>query len=98
MIYTSEKSLRENGDKIEKAIHDDIEEKIQIMKKAKEGESSAEIQQAETALMQALSKIGEALYKKSSDPNATNEHPNNTNDSDKKQDDNIKDAEHKDVE
>ena len=98
MIYTSEKSLRENGDKIEKAIRDDIEEKIQIMKKAKEGESSAEIQQAETALMQALSKIGEALYKKSSDPNATNEHPNNTNDSDKKQDDNIKDAEHKDVE
>ena len=98
IIYTAEKSLRENGDKIEKAIRDDIEEKIQIMKKAKEGESSAEIQQAETALMQALSKIGEALYKKSSDPNATNEHPNNTNDSDKKQDDNIKDAEHKDVE
>src|SRR3989344_6004729 len=98
IIYTAEKSLRENGDKIEKAIRDDIEEKIQIMKKAKEGESSAEIQQAETALMQALSKIGEALYKKSSDPNATNEHPNDTNDSDKKQDDNIKDAEHKDVE
>ena len=32
------------------------------------------------------------------DTNDPNEHPNDTNDSDKKQDDNIKDAEHKDVE
>ena len=93
MIYTAEKSLRENGDKVEEEIRKNVEEKIAALKKIKESESASEIQQAETALMQALSKIGEALYKKSSDPNAANEHQG----PEEKRDENIKDAEHKDV-
>ena len=87
MIYTAEKSIRENGDKVEAGIRADVEEKIAALKKIKESASASELQQAEAALMQALSKIGEALYKKSGD----------TNDSGKERDENIKDAEHKDI-
>lgn len=63
MIYTAEKSLRDAGDKVDAAIKAEVEEKVAELKKAKEGDSLEEITAKENALMQSLSKIGEALYK-----------------------------------
>ena len=63
LVYTAEKSLRDAGDKVEQAIKDEVNQKIEALKKAKEGNDISEIRNAETALAQSLSKIGEAMYK-----------------------------------
>src|SRR3989344_4374779 len=81
LVYTAEKSLRDAVDKIEAGIKDEVNQKIEVLKKAKEGSDVAEIHNAETALAQSLSKIGEAMYKKPEDGKGPD----------------IKDAEHKDV-
>ena len=81
LVYTAEKSLRDAGEKIEAAIKDEVNQKIETLKKAKDGDDVSEINNAETALAQSLSKIGEALYK------------NQPKDEDKKPD--IKDADFK---
>ncbi|MDP3934660.1 MAG: molecular chaperone DnaK [Candidatus Giovannonibacteria bacterium] len=67
LVYTAEKSLRDAGDKIDAAIKDEVNQKIEALKKLKDGEDVSEIKNAETALAQALSKIGEAMYKKPED-------------------------------
>ncbi len=63
MVYNAEKSLRDAGDKIDAAIKTEVEVKITELKKAKDGDDLADIKAKEEALMQSLSKIGEALYK-----------------------------------
>ena len=64
LVYTAEKSLRDAGDKVEQPIKDEVNQKIEALKKLKDAEDISEIKNAETALAQALSKIGEAMYKK----------------------------------
>ena len=64
LVYTAEKSLRDAGDKVEQPIKDEVNQKIEALKKLKDTEDISEIKNAETALAQALSKIGEAMYKK----------------------------------
>ncbi len=64
LVYTAEKSLRDAGDKVEQSVKDEVNQKIEALKKLKDGDDVAEIRNAETALAQSLSKIGEALYKK----------------------------------
>ncbi len=63
LIYTSEKSLRENKDKVSEEILKDVEEKIAALKKTKEGSDLEATKQATIALSTALSKIGEAMQK-----------------------------------
>ena len=64
LAYTAEKSLRDAGDKVEPGIKDEVQQKVDALKKAKDGSDIAEIHSAETVLAQSLSKIGEAMYKK----------------------------------
>lgn len=88
LVYTAEKSLRDAGDKVEAGIKDEVNQKIDLLKKAKDGSDLAEIRNAETALAQALSKIGEAMYKQRS---SSNDQPPTSNDQ------NVKDTDYKDV-
>ena len=67
LVYTAEKSLRDAGDKVEQATKDEVNQKIEALKKLKNAEDISEIRNAETALAQSLSKIGEAMYKKPED-------------------------------
>ena len=74
LVYTAEKSLRDAGDlpdgkagKIEQGIKDEVSQKIEALKKVKDGDDVAGIRSAETELAQSLSKIGEAMYKKPED-------------------------------
>ena len=67
LVYTAEKSLRDAGDKVEAGIKDEVNQKIEALKKVKDGDDVAGIRSAETELAQALSKIGEAMYKKPED-------------------------------
>ena len=64
LVYTAEKSLRDAGDKVEAGIKDEVNQKIEALKKVKDGDDVAAIRSAETELAQSISKIGEAMYKK----------------------------------
>ncbi|HEY4509376.1 MAG TPA: molecular chaperone DnaK [Candidatus Paceibacterota bacterium] len=68
MMYTTEKSLRDAGDKVGEDIKKEIEEKLETLKKAKEGDSIEEIKQATEQLAQAIQKIGHAMNQNPPDP------------------------------
>ncbi|PIR69881.1 MAG: molecular chaperone DnaK [Candidatus Niyogibacteria bacterium CG10_big_fil_rev_8_21_14_0_10_46_36] len=63
LVYSAEKSLRDAGDKVEAGVRDDVNAKIETLKKLKESGSKEEIENASKELSQALAKIGEVLYK-----------------------------------
>lgn len=63
MIYTAEKALKDNADKIPAEVKTAVEEKIALAKTAKDSESVDTIKSASEALSTEMSKIGEALSK-----------------------------------
>jgi molecular chaperone DnaK len=65
-IYQTEKMLKEQGEKVPADVKKTVEEKLDVLKKAKEGEDAVAIKNALDALQQAAMKIGEAMYKQSS--------------------------------
>jgi molecular chaperone DnaK len=71
LIYTAEKSLAEHGEKAGDDVKRDVSEKIEALKKAREGSETSAIQAASTALSQSLSKIGEAIAKSQQDTATT---------------------------
>jgi len=67
MIFTAEKSLKEYGDKIGEDIKKNITEKIEDVKKAKEGNDVTAIKMKLEEMTTALSKIGETIAKENKD-------------------------------
>ena len=63
LVHSTEKTLKENGDKISAADKSAIEDAIAAVKTALEGTDSAAIKEKSDALMQASLKLGEAMYK-----------------------------------
>jgi molecular chaperone DnaK len=63
LIFTSEKALKEAGDKITPDEKKPVEEKIEALKKVKDGTDTEAIKKATEELSQAAQKIGEKLYK-----------------------------------
>ena len=63
LIHSTEKSLAEHGDKISEEEKKAIEESVQDLKTALEGEDQADVQVKTEALGQASMKLGEAMYK-----------------------------------
>ncbi|NOY35778.1 MAG: molecular chaperone DnaK [bacterium] len=70
LVYTSEKSLKDAGDKVPADTKKEIEEKIEALKKVKDGEDLAAIKNATEELSKAIQKIGELLYKQQSEQKA----------------------------
>ena len=64
LIYQTEKSLREFGDKIDASEKTKIEEGIAGLKKAMEGNDADAIKKASDELMQSSHKLAEAVYAK----------------------------------
>ncbi|MFA6096386.1 MAG: molecular chaperone DnaK [Candidatus Paceibacterota bacterium] len=62
MIYTTEKMIREAGDKLKAEDKKSIEEKVAILKKVKDGEDIDAIKKALEDLSQEAQKIGTAMY------------------------------------
>ncbi len=62
MVYTTEKMLKEHGEKAKPEDKKDVEEKLEVLKKVKEGEDIDAIKQAADALATAAQKVGAALY------------------------------------
>ena len=61
MAYTAEKALKDAGDKVSEDVKKEVMEKVETVKKAREGEDVAAIKSATDTLSQTLSKIGEAM-------------------------------------
>ena len=61
MIYTSEKAIKDAGDKAPTDVVTEVNEKIEALRKVKDGEDLEAIKSASEALSTSLSKIGEAM-------------------------------------
>ncbi|WP_419662553.1 DnaK2: chaperone Hsp70 family [Desulfosarcina variabilis str. Montpellier] len=70
LIYSTEKSLKDLGDKVDAETRSKIETASAALKKAMEGEDVAEIQRLSEELTQASHKVAEAMYKQASEAGA----------------------------
>ncbi len=64
LIYVSEKSLKDAGEKISATIKEEISKKIETLKSVKDGNDSEAIKKAVSELSAELQKIGSAMYGK----------------------------------
>jgi len=62
LVYSTEKSLREMGDKVDAATRQEIEAAAAELKKALDGDDVDDIRAKTEALMQASHKLAEAVY------------------------------------
>jgi molecular chaperone DnaK len=62
LVYTTEKLLRDAGDKIKAEDKKTIEEKVEALKKVKEGDDTEAIKKASEELSLEAQKIGTAMY------------------------------------
>jgi molecular chaperone DnaK len=70
LVYSTEKALKEYGDKVDADTKKKIEEKLEELKKALAGDDSEVLKKASDELGEASMKLGEAMYKASAEKNA----------------------------
>lgn len=63
LVYSTEKTLKENGDKVSEDVKKQVEEKLEALKKVKDGDNLEEIKTAFDALGETIQKVGSELYK-----------------------------------
>jgi chaperone protein dnaK len=62
VAYTTEKLLKENGDKLPEDVKTSVQGDVDELKKALEGDDDAAVKSAFEKLQASRSKLGEALY------------------------------------
>lgn len=94
LTYTTEKALKDAGDKITQDEKKPVEEAVTELNKVKNGDDLEAIKKATEALSQAAQKIGEKLYAASQADATKNESRNTSDGADgSSASDNVKDAE-----
>lgn len=63
LVYLAEKSLRDAGDKVSEDIKKEVQEKIDVLTKVKDGDDMEAIKLQVAELNKTLQKIGEAMYR-----------------------------------
>ena len=71
LVYSTEKNLKDLGDKVPAAEKENIEKAVADLKEAMNGDDAEKINQKSEALMQVSMKLGEALYKDQGTAGAT---------------------------
>jgi molecular chaperone DnaK len=66
LVYQTEKTLKEMGDKVDAATRRNVEEHVERVKKAMEGTDKDAIKKASDDLMNASHKLAETMYKAAS--------------------------------
>jgi len=94
LVNSTEKSLKEHGDKVEQADRDAIETAKNELAEAAKGDDADAIKSKIEALATAAQKLGEAVYKAQQAEAQSNAE---TTEESKKEDDNIVDAEYEEV-
>merc|ERR1711975_162773 len=96
LVFSTEKSLKEHGDKISAEEKKAIENGIADLKKSLEGEDIEDIKKKTEALVQASMKLGEAIYKSQQKAKPDSEKDDGKDEKGKK-DDNVVDADFEEV-
>ena len=73
LVYTTDKALKEHGDKVDEETRKGIESALEDLKKAIEGDDPEEIKSKTEALAQASQKLGEVMYQQAQDEAAAGE-------------------------
>jgi molecular chaperone DnaK len=100
LVYTTEKSMAELGDGVDSATRAEVEEAINNLKRAMEGEDTDEIKRLTETLTQASHKLAESMYQQASQQgaNQSGEGPESTGRPDYSgADDDVVDAEFQEV-
>ena len=95
LIFSTEKSLKEHGDKISAEEKKAIENGIADLKKSLEGTDSEDIKKKTQGLIQVSMKLGEAVYKSQQKPEAGK--ADQTKDAKPNDKDNVVDADFEDI-
>ena len=83
LAYSTEKTLKEHGDKISEEERNSIEEKIKVLKDAATGDSVEAINNAKEELMTASHKLAEEMYKQAQAEQAGGETESSTDEAGK---------------
>ena len=97
LVYSVEKMLRENGDKISSSERGDVENAIADSKKALESNDKRQMDQARERLTQASHKLAEQMYQAAQPQSASGAAAGSTSGGQAKRDDGVVDAEYVDV-
>jgi molecular chaperone DnaK len=62
LIAATERTLKDGGEKVDKAVKKTVEEKLEALKKVKDGTDIAAIKAASEALSSEIQKVGAAMY------------------------------------
>lgn len=90
LVYGTEKSLKDLGDKVDAETKKNVEEKIEALKKVKDTDDATAIKTAMDELSAAAQKIGEMLYKQQQE---TSDKKQETNDQETpKKDENVQEG------
>ena len=95
LIFSTEKSLKEHGDKISAEEKKAIESGVADLKKSLEGTDAEDIKKKTQSLIQVSMKLGEAVYKSQQKPEANKQ--KETKDATSSDKDNVVDADFEDV-
>lgn len=95
IIYTAEKALKDAEGKISEETKKNVQEKIDVLKKAREGNDIEVMQKATDELSSAMQKIGEEMAKSASTTENSSEQKTEEKKDDQSPDGNIRDAETK---
>ncbi len=103
LIYQTEKSMKELGDKMDPSLKEKVEGAIEPLKKVMEGSDTEEIKRLSEELMQTSHKLAEAMYAKASGAaqaggeQAAGAEPSAEPESKPSQDENVVDADFEEV-
>jgi len=62
LVYQTEKTLKDNGDKVSAEVRTEVEQKLNELKEALKGEDTDDIKKKGDALGEVLQKVGSAMY------------------------------------
>ncbi len=98
LIYSTEKSVKEVGDKLDNAIKSNIDQAIEKLKKSLEGENTEEIKKLTEELTNASHKLAEAIYANANQEQAQGQPgPGPDSDAGAAKDDDVVDADFEEV-
>jgi len=97
LVFSTEKSLKEHGDKVSAEEKKAIESGIADLKKSLEGTDVEDIKKKTQSLIQVSMKLGEAVYKSQQKPNDKDKGAGGTKDAKPSEKDNVVDADFEDV-
>ncbi len=93
LVYSSEKTLKESGEKISPDVKKETEEKIEALKKIKDSENIEELKNKTTELSSIIQKIGADLYKEKEEKKSTDNQESSSEQKSSSEDEKKKQAE-----